>query len=49
VSQIDAFSAAGGKIRALREAKELSQERLSFDAEIDQSTLSKVERMGPMS
>jgi transcriptional regulator with XRE-family HTH domain len=47
VDQQQAFIAAGARLRALREAKGLSQEALSLRAEVDQSTLSKVERLGP--
>ena len=46
-TQDDVFRIAGASLRAIREAKGLSQEDLSFDANIDQSTLSKVERLGP--
>lgn len=41
------FKKAGQQLRAVREAKGLSQERLSLDAVVDQSSLSKVERLGP--
>jgi transcriptional regulator with XRE-family HTH domain len=49
VKQTEAFAAAGASIRALREQKGLSQERLSLEANVDQSSLSKVERLGPQS
>lgn len=49
MNQAEAFAAAGASIRALRERKGLSQEKLSLDAEVDQSTVSKVERLGPQS
>lgn len=42
-----AYVEAGARLRALRQDKGLSQEALSLNAEIDQSTLSKVERLGP--
>jgi transcriptional regulator with XRE-family HTH domain len=42
-----AFVSAGQKLRKLREQKGLSQEDLAFEAKVDQSTLSKVERLGP--
>lgn len=45
--QDDLDKAAGARLRDLRTAMGMSQEALSFAAEIDQSTLSKVERLGP--
>jgi transcriptional regulator with XRE-family HTH domain len=42
-----AFVAAGNQLRALREQKGLSQEKLAAQAGVDQSRLSKVERLGP--
>lgn len=45
--QDEAFVAAGQMLRALREQKSLSQEKLAGDAGVDQSGLSKVERLGP--
>lgn len=47
VDQQQILAAAGSRIRALREGKGLSQEALSLNAEVDQSTLSKAERLGP--
>jgi len=46
-TQDDALRAAGAQLRALREARGMSQEDLSLDADVDQSTLSKMERLGP--
>ena len=45
--QDDLDKAAGGRLRELRIAAQLSQEDVSFASEIDQSTLSKIERLGP--
>ena len=42
-----AFQQSGLAIRTMREEAGLSQEALSFDAGVEQSTLSKVERLGP--
>jgi transcriptional regulator with XRE-family HTH domain len=39
--------AAGAALRALREKAGRSQEDLSIEIDMDQSTLSKVERLGP--
>lgn len=47
MSQDEAMKTAGAKLRQLREHRRMSQEDLSFEASIDQSTLSKVERLGP--
>lgn len=41
------FKKAGASLRSIREAKGKTQEDLAFEAKIDQSTLSKVERLGP--
>jgi len=46
-TQDEANREAGGLIRQLRQSAGLSQEDLSFEANIDQSTLSKLERIGP--
>jgi transcriptional regulator with XRE-family HTH domain len=46
-NQDEAFRLAGDALRTMRQAKGLSQEDLSFEAKMDQSTLSKIERMGP--
>lgn len=45
--QEDANHANGARIREVRQKAGLSQEDLSFEANIDQSTLSKIERLGP--
>lgn len=47
--QAERFARAGAELKKLRESKGLSQEAISFDANVhvDQSTLSKVERQGP--
>jgi transcriptional regulator with XRE-family HTH domain len=45
--QNEAFVAAGQILKAIREQKGMSQEDLAFEAGMDQSTLSKVERVGP--
>lgn len=42
-----ALRQSGLAIRTLREKAGLSQEALSFEAGVDQSTLSRVERLGP--
>lgn len=41
------MAAAGASIREIRQENGLSQEQLAMDAGIDQSTLSKIERIGP--
>jgi transcriptional regulator with XRE-family HTH domain len=46
-SQDDLDRAAGSALKALRQQSGLSQEDLATDANIDQSRLSKVERLGP--
>jgi len=38
---------AGKQLKELRQEKGLSQEALAFEAGIDQSKLSKIERLGP--
>jgi transcriptional regulator with XRE-family HTH domain len=45
--QDDLDKAAGARLRELRIAAGASQEDVSFAAKLDQSTLSKVERVGP--
>lgn len=45
--QDKAFHKSGQRIRSLREKAQMTQEELSFAANIDQSTLSKLERIGP--
>lgn len=40
-------SAVGTALKELRKARGLSQEALAAEAEVDQSLLSKVERLGP--
>lgn len=45
--QDDSDKVAGARLRELRIAAGMSQEHLSFAASIDQSTLSKIERLGP--
>lgn len=45
--QDQAYRRAGQHIKDARIAAGLSQEALSMDADLDQSTLSKVERQGP--
>ena len=45
--QDDAMKIAGARLRELRERKGLSQEDASFEAGVEQSTLSKIERLGP--
>lgn len=47
VTQAQEFAEAGARIKKLREIKKLSQEDIAFEAGIDQSTYSKVERLGP--
>jgi transcriptional regulator with XRE-family HTH domain len=42
-----AYLAAGQRIKEARVASGQSQESLSIDSDMDQSTLSKIERMGP--
>jgi transcriptional regulator with XRE-family HTH domain len=39
--------AAGQKLRAIREKKGMTQEDLAFEAKMDQSKLSMIERLGP--
>lgn len=45
--QEKAWKEAGERLKQLRLSAGMSQEDVSFDANLDQSTLSKVERMGP--
>lgn len=45
--QEQAYKEAGERIKQARLTAALSQEALSLDADLDQSTLSKVERLGP--
>ena len=45
--QEEAHRRAGEQIRTLRQSAGLSQEDVSMDADVDQSTLSKLERLGP--
>jgi transcriptional regulator with XRE-family HTH domain len=45
--QEEANGRSGAQLRALRQSAGLSQEELSLAANVDQSTLSKVERLGP--
>ncbi|MCG3777281.1 MAG: hypothetical protein JW395_4159 [Nitrospira sp.] len=47
MSQEDLDRAAGLHLKELRQNAGKSQEDLSFSASVDQSTLSKVERIGP--
>jgi hypothetical protein len=47
MSQDEALAEAGRKLRSIRESKGLSQEALSLQINMDQSNLSKVERLGP--
>lgn len=47
--QNDLDRAAGAALRELRKARGLSQEELAAEAGVDQSLLSKVERLGPVS
>ena len=47
MSQGELDQAAGAKLKELRQAAGMSQEEVSFAGNIDQSTLSKVERLGP--
>jgi transcriptional regulator with XRE-family HTH domain len=47
VTQDEAFVKAGKSIRKARESKGLSQEAAALKASVDQSTLSKAERLGP--
>ena len=44
--QAEAWRASGARLRELRQAAGLSQEALSIGVDMDQSTLSKMERMG---
>jgi transcriptional regulator with XRE-family HTH domain len=45
--QDQAYRDAGQQLRAARVASGLSQEALAMEANVDQSTLSKLERLGP--
>ncbi len=45
--QDEVWQAAGQRLKAIRIGAGLSQEELAMDADWDQSTLSKVERLGP--
>ena len=45
--QETALRRSGRAIRTIREKAGMSQEALSFEAGVDQSTISKVERLGP--
>jgi transcriptional regulator with XRE-family HTH domain len=45
--QDDLNEAAGAALRKLRQTRGLSQEDVAIDADLDQSRLSKVERLGP--
>lgn len=45
--QEQAYRLAGQRIKEARWAADLSQQALSMNAELDQSTVSKVERQGP--
>jgi transcriptional regulator with XRE-family HTH domain len=45
--QNEALIAAGQRLRKMREQREMSQEKLSIAADVDQSKLSKAERLGP--
>lgn len=45
--QDEVWQAAGHRLKAVRISAGLSQEELAMDADWDQSTLSKVERLGP--
>ena len=47
MDQDEAWRTAGQRIRDARVAAGLSQEDLAIEADWDQSTLSKVERLGP--
>jgi transcriptional regulator with XRE-family HTH domain len=45
--QEKAAKEAGERLKAIRTSAGMSQEDVAFDANLDQSTLSKVERVGP--
>jgi len=45
--QNEVWQAAGQRLKAIRIGAGLSQDELAMDADWDQSTLSKVERLGP--
>jgi transcriptional regulator with XRE-family HTH domain len=47
VTQEEIFKVAGGTLREIREAKGKSQEDVSYEIGMDQSSYSKVERQGP--
>ena len=47
MSQEDEFKGAGAALRQLREAQGKSQEDIAFEVGFDQSSYSKVERLGP--
>jgi transcriptional regulator with XRE-family HTH domain len=47
LDQENALKVAGATLRSLREAQGLSQEELALEAGVDQSRLSKIERLGP--
>lgn len=47
LNQAEALAAAGAKLRDLCERSGFSQENLSLEVNVDQSSLSKVERIGP--
>lgn len=47
MSQDSEFAAAGARLKELRLKKNMSQEDVAFAAGVDQSTYSKVERLGP--
>lgn len=47
INQDEANRNAGARIREVRQAAGLSQEAVSLSADMDQSTLSKLERLGP--
>ena len=47
MTQEEDFKAAGEAIRKIREAQGRSQEDIAFEVGMDQSTLSKMERLGP--
>lgn len=47
MTQDTEFTAAGARLRELRLNKNMSQEDVAFAAGVDQSTYSKMERLGP--
>lgn len=47
MTQEDAFAHAGAALKEARLAKGLSQEKLGFEAGLDQTKYSLVERVGP--